>query len=263
MARKEDRKKNKHKFTAILATRIPNEVAITSCSYALWKMDKGKYMELWYFTNDGLEEANCKKTVDNDAMIMSTLADGSSAWVTAASTRNARAILNDKDLPFEEFCQAYPHMLMTIEETDWPEDRIRMMAKFWRNIQVHRFCSLRAEIGKKALLTYQAKQRKHWHVTVKTSVSPYDLSLVNEKVLKEMRERVYWEEREKRDNTRNYKVSFSVHQDLGCANHSLHFPNCFFKLNLFFCHMPRIICSIPHATCYTPMLHASCHMPRH
>ncbi|KAG1741379.1 hypothetical protein EDD22DRAFT_786723, partial [Suillus occidentalis] len=190
------------------------------CSYALWKMDKGKYVELWYFTNDGLEEANCKITVDNDAMIMSMLVDGSSAWVIAASTHDACAVLNDEDLPFEEFCQAYPRMTTMMEETDWPEDRVRMMVKFWRNIQIHRFCSLRASIGQKALLTYQAEQRKCWHITVKTSVSPYDLSLVNEKVLEEMRERVYWEEREKKDNARNYKVSFSAHQGLGCANHS-------------------------------------------
>ncbi|KIK32526.1 hypothetical protein CY34DRAFT_18988 [Suillus luteus UH-Slu-Lm8-n1] len=122
--------KNKHKFTAILPTGIPNEAAITPCSYTLRKMDKGEYVELWYFTNNGLEEANRKKTVDDDAMIMSTLADGSSAWVTAASTRNACAVLNDKDLPFEEFYQACPRMLTTMEETDWPEDRIRMMAKF-------------------------------------------------------------------------------------------------------------------------------------
>jgi hypothetical protein len=177
---------------------IPNEAAITLCSYALRKMDKGEYVELWYFTNDGLEEANRKKTVDDDAMIMLMLADGSSAWVTAASTHDACAVLNDEDLPFKKFCQACPRMLMMMEETDWPEDRIRMMAKFWRNIQVHRFRSLWAAIGKKALLTYQAEQRKRWHVAVKTSVGPYDLSLVNEKVLEEMRERVYWEERKKK-----------------------------------------------------------------
>jgi hypothetical protein len=59
------------------------------CSYALRKLDKGEYVELWYFTNDRLDEANLKKTVDDDTMIMSTLVDGSTAWVSAASTRNA------------------------------------------------------------------------------------------------------------------------------------------------------------------------------
>jgi hypothetical protein len=141
-ARKEDRKKNKHKFMPILPTGIPDEPAIMPCSYALRKLDKGEYVELWYSTNDRLDEANLKKTVDDDAMIMSTLADGSMAWVSAASTRNARAVINDEDLPFEEFCQACPRMLTAMEQADWPEDRVRMMAKFWRNIQVHKYRSL-------------------------------------------------------------------------------------------------------------------------
>ncbi|KAG2094814.1 hypothetical protein BD769DRAFT_1395077 [Suillus cothurnatus] len=122
--------------------RIPDEPAIMPCSYALRKLDKGEYVKLWYFTNDGLDEANLKKTVDDDAMIMSTLADGSTAWVSAASTRNARAVINDEDLPFEEFCQACPRMLTAMEQADWPEDRVRMMVKFWRNIQVHKYRSL-------------------------------------------------------------------------------------------------------------------------
>jgi hypothetical protein len=178
------------------------------CSYALRKLDKGEYVELWYFTNDGLDEANLKKTVDDDAMIMSTLADVSTAWVSAASTCNARAVINDEDLPFEEFCQACPHMLTAMEQVDWLEDRVRMMAKFWRNIQVHKYQSLRSSIAQKALLVYQAEQHKHWHIAIKTSVGPYDLALVNEKVLKETREKVYWEECDKKDNARNYKVSF-------------------------------------------------------
>ncbi|KAG2039345.1 hypothetical protein BDR03DRAFT_860122, partial [Suillus americanus] len=76
---KEDRKKNKHKFTPILDIGIPDELAIMPCSYALRKLDKGEYVKIWYFTNDGLDEANHKKMVDNDAMIMSMLADGSLA----------------------------------------------------------------------------------------------------------------------------------------------------------------------------------------
>ncbi|KAG1800929.1 uncharacterized protein HD556DRAFT_1534060 [Suillus plorans] len=205
-ARKEERKKNKHKFIPILQTGIPDEPAITPCSYALKKLDKGEYVELWYFTNDGLDEASIKKTIDDDTMILSTLADGSTAWVSSASTRSARSVVNDENLPFEEFCQACPCFLTAIEEAEWPEDRVRMMARFWMNIQVHKFRSLRDPIAQKTLLVYQAEQRRRWHIAAKSSVGPYDLSEVNEKVLKDTRDRVYWDERSKRDNERDYKV---------------------------------------------------------
>ncbi|KAG1851420.1 hypothetical protein DFJ58DRAFT_886304 [Suillus subalutaceus] len=167
VACKEERKKNKHKFIPILEAGIPNDPANTPCSYALKKLDKGDYVELWYFTNDGLDEANLKKTIDDDAMILSTLADRSTVWVSSASTRSACAVVNDEDLPFEEFCQVCPRFLKTIEEADWPEDRVRMMAHFWMNIQVHKFCALRDPLAQKTLLVYQAEQRRSWHAAAK------------------------------------------------------------------------------------------------
>ncbi|KAG1855163.1 hypothetical protein DFJ58DRAFT_913899 [Suillus subalutaceus] len=207
VARKEERKKNKHKFIPILEAGIPDDPANTPCSYALKKLDKGDYVELWYFTNDGLDEANLKKTVDDDTMILSTLANGSMAWVSSASTRSARAVVNDENLPFEEFCQACPRFLKAVEEVDWPEDRVQMMARFWMNIQVHEFRALRDPLAQKALLVYQAEQRRSWHAAAKSSVGPYNISIVNEKVLKATRDRVYWEDRNKRDNEQDYKVS--------------------------------------------------------
>ncbi|KAG2101608.1 uncharacterized protein F5147DRAFT_655252 [Suillus discolor] len=175
----------------------------------------GEYMELWYFTNDSLDKASTKKTIDDDAMILSTSVDGLTAWVSSASTQSARAVINNKNLPFKEFCQACPRFLTAIDEADWPVDRIRMMALFWRNIQVHKFRSLRDPIAQKALLAYQAEQCKCWHVAVKTSVGPYNLSLINEKVLEATRERVYWEEQDKRDNAQDYRyVLDEIHTGL-------------------------------------------------
>ncbi|KAG2068725.1 hypothetical protein BDR04DRAFT_972887, partial [Suillus decipiens] len=67
---KEERKKNKHKYIPIQKSGILDDLAIIPCSYALCKLDKGEYLELWYFTNDGLNEALVKKMVDDDAMIL-------------------------------------------------------------------------------------------------------------------------------------------------------------------------------------------------
>ncbi|KAG1808435.1 uncharacterized protein BJ212DRAFT_1303044 [Suillus subaureus] len=138
----EEKKKNKHKFIPILEEGIPDDPVITPCSYAPRKLNKGEYVELWYFTNDGLDEANTKKTIDDDAMILSTLADSSMAWVSSASTWSRRVVVNDENLPFKEFCQACPCFLVVIEEVDWPEDRVCMIAHFWLNIQVHKYWSL-------------------------------------------------------------------------------------------------------------------------
>ncbi|KAG1908762.1 uncharacterized protein F5891DRAFT_937224, partial [Suillus fuscotomentosus] len=113
-------------------------------AYAMRKLDKGEYIELWYFTNEGLDEALTRKAVvEDDAMVLSTLADGSMAWITAALAHNASSVINDEDLTFEDFCQACPRFITVIEEADWPMDRVRMLAIFWKNIQVHEFRSMR------------------------------------------------------------------------------------------------------------------------
>ncbi|KAG1813663.1 uncharacterized protein BJ212DRAFT_1588639 [Suillus subaureus] len=141
--RKEECKKNKFKYIPILwNSGIPNNQSVTPCLYALRKLDKGEYLELWYFMNDGLDEASNSKTTDDDAMILLTLADGSNTWVSAASTCNTCLVIKDEDLSFEEFCQACPRFLEALEDTNWPQDWMRMMALFWRNLQVHKYRSL-------------------------------------------------------------------------------------------------------------------------
>ncbi|KAG2058090.1 hypothetical protein BDR06DRAFT_876975 [Suillus hirtellus] len=207
-ARKEEKKKYKHKFMPIPEdTGVLDEPSIIPSSYAIHKLNKGEYLELWYFTNDGLDKAHSKKTINDDAMVMSTLPDGSTAWVVAAAARNASSIIDNENLSFEEFCIACPRFIVAIEEADWPQDQVRMMAFFWKNVQIHPYRSMRDPLAQKALLVYQAKQRKRWHIVAKSAAGPYNLSTINQKVLDTTRERVYWLERTKKDNQRDYKVS--------------------------------------------------------
>ncbi|KAG1868724.1 hypothetical protein C8R48DRAFT_542078, partial [Suillus tomentosus] len=135
--RKEKKKKHKHKYTPIQASG-------------------GKYIELWYFTNDGLDNAHTKKTIiEDDAMVLSTLPDGLTAWVSAALPHNTFFIINNEDISFEDFCQACLRFITAIEEADWPVDHVRMLAIFWKNLQVHKFHSIQDPIVQKDLLTYQ------------------------------------------------------------------------------------------------------------
>jgi len=221
-ARKEDRKKNKHKYTAVPDLDVPLKPTILPSSYALRKLDKGDYVELWYFTNDGLDEAKLKSSVDEDAMIMATLAGGDTAWVSAASTRNARAVIDDQNLRFEDFCQACPRIIEAMQEAAWPADRIQMMALFWRNLQVHDFRSMRDPLAQKALLVYQAEQRKRWHIAVKSARGAYDLSRINEVLLERTRSDIYLEERTKLDNKRDYKMDHWINLLAGGASSNYH-----------------------------------------
>jgi len=206
-ARKEERKRNKFKYTPIPERDVPTETPIIPASYAIRKLDKGEFVEIWYFTNAGLDDAESKATIDDDAMVMSRLPDGSTTWISAAAARNARSVVEDQDLSFEDFCQACPRFIDAIQAAGWPTDRVKMMALFWRNLQVHEYRSSRDPLAQKALLVYQAEQRKRWHIAVKSASGAYDLSRINETLLERTKNRVYWEDRERKDNERDYKVS--------------------------------------------------------
>ena len=76
--RKEEIKKNKSKYIPIPDRDVPSVARVVASNYASSRMDKGLYVELWYYTNTGLDEAfRNSNTVDNEAMIMVRLPNGS------------------------------------------------------------------------------------------------------------------------------------------------------------------------------------------
>ncbi|KAF8802318.1 hypothetical protein BYT27DRAFT_7215415 [Phlegmacium glaucopus] len=179
--RKEEIKRNKSKYIPIPDRDVPTIAPVVASNYAIRKMEKGLYVELWYYTNAGLDEASrSSNTADDEAMVMLRLPDGVTSWVPAASARTASGVVDDKDLPWEDFCQAAPRMIVAMEEADWPQDRVTMLAKFWGNLQVHEFRSSRDPLDQKALIVYQAEQRRLWHLAISSPRGAYNLSRIND-----------------------------------------------------------------------------------
>jgi hypothetical protein len=141
-------------------------------------------------------------------------------------------------------------------EAAWPADRIKMMALFFRNLQAHEYRSMRDPLAQKALLLYQSEQRKRWHLAVKTAVGAYDLSRINNELLERTRTRVYFDDREKKDNDRDYKVSF-ISTTILRQQPLKHGPFITFHAFLHRKNLNTVICHTPHATCHTS--HATFH----
>ena len=76
--RRDEVKKNKSKYIPIPDRDVPNIARVVASNYASRKMQKGLYVELWYYTNAGIDEAFCNaNTVDDEAMMMMRLPNGS------------------------------------------------------------------------------------------------------------------------------------------------------------------------------------------
>jgi len=206
--RKEEMKKNKSKYIPIPDRPMPSISPVFASNYATKKMEKGQYVELWYYTNNGLDEAmRAHTTVDDDAMVMARRSDGSTSWVPAAAARDSNRVIDDKDIKWEDFCQAVPRMILGMEEADWPTDRVAMLASFWGKLQIHEMRSSCDPLDQRTLLLYQARQRRLWHLAIPSPRGAYNISLIDENVMRKTKEEVYWEDRKRKDNERDFRVS--------------------------------------------------------
>ncbi len=174
LARREDRKKHKAKYAEIPNLMVPTDATVFPSPYALKKLQKGEFVELFYFSNRGLEEAE-KAGLEDESFVL--VRDGDTqAWVPVSSTHSSKnSIPKDEDLSWEEFLEAAPCMINFMKISDWPDTHVEMFVDFWSNLQTHEWRFSSNEFAKRALLVYQGQQRKKWHLTIGTA-SGYSLA---------------------------------------------------------------------------------------
>ena len=205
---KEERKKNKSKFIPILQRGVPMMPLIIISTIATQRMDKGDYVPLWYFTNAGLDDASkAFNILEEDALSLIKRGDGSTSLVLALLSKESRNVIKDSDLFWDEFCIAAPCMILAMSRLEWPPNQIAMMMEFWSNLNTHPYRSSRDPLDRDTLLLYQAKQRKLWHQAINLPGHGYDLSQINEELLWQTKDQLYWIDQERKDHGRDYTAS--------------------------------------------------------
>jgi hypothetical protein len=105
---KDERKKNKVKFTPIPDRPVALEPLILPSLVAIRKIRSHQFCELWYFTNTGLDEAEhtASYSIDDNSLSIIPSADSSHVFVPSAFARDKSEAIRDEDLSFEQFSQA-------------------------------------------------------------------------------------------------------------------------------------------------------------
>ena len=142
-------------------------------------------------------------------MVLSKKPDGSTSLIPALAVKEEKGIVEDQDLTWEDFSIAAPRMIDAMAKAEWLQDRIVMMTDFWSGIQVHPLRSSSDPLGKRALLLYQAEQRKLWHQAMRTPGHGYSLATINEEILRTTKERLFCSDRDTKE------------RDLVCPPHRL------------------------------------------
>ena len=175
-------------------------------------MDRGDYVPLWYFTNTGLDNAaKAFNILREDVLSLVRKEDGSTSLIPVLSSKESRSITKDNKISWDDFCIVAPFMILAMSQSEWPPAQITMMTDFWMNINMHLYRSSRDQLDRSTLLLYQVEQRKLWHQAINSPGHGYNLSLINEDLLHQTKDRLYWMEREQKDITfrNNYIISTS------------------------------------------------------
>ncbi|KAG2038681.1 hypothetical protein BDR03DRAFT_825358, partial [Suillus americanus] len=124
----------------------------------------------YYWTNQGLDDALTNyRTRDDDSMVPSIGEDGSTVWVSAATSKPAAGVIADRYLSPVDFAQAIPCIMAAIEECDWTKQWVLMLAQFWGAIMLHRYWNSNDLLARRAILLYQEEQRRAWHSAILSS----------------------------------------------------------------------------------------------
>jgi len=195
-ARQEERKKNQNKYAPIRRAAVPSDPVILPSQYATRKLKAGEFCELFYFTNRGLDDASkSSMTTNPEALVMMPAADGLHTFVPAGAVRDSKTVVTkDENLSWEEFNEAAPRMISAMRVHDWPQDRVDMFIAFWSALQTHRWRHAPDPLKQRALLLYQAQQRRRWHLHA-GSADSWSLETINEFLLVEAREDLFNEQR--------------------------------------------------------------------
>ncbi|KAI6039374.1 hypothetical protein EDC04DRAFT_2542823, partial [Pisolithus marmoratus] len=188
-ALQEEKKKYCHKHAPVPqdAVILMDPIIILS-QVAICKLQKGDYIELYFFTNKGLREAELTTcSTDDDVLTLLQTGDGLHTFVPIASTCSKSTMIKDEDLSWEEFAEAAHHLTTAMRENGWPEEWVDNHIKFWLALESHPWRHGHCKISKCVLLAYQARVRCNWHDTLATPHS-FNITHINAMLLTQIRD---------------------------------------------------------------------------
>jgi hypothetical protein len=181
-------------------------------SYALNKLESFDYVELWYFTPEGCQEAlDSQRSQTDDAFSLTKVGD-SLALKQLAAVKASRSAVKDSDLTWAQMMMGKVLFLQHVQDTNWPESHLKSLARFFVNLEIHPY-RLRPH-GERVLVLYQAKVRRNWHDRLKRDQG-FNIAIINESLVQSISSEVL--DRAKLDSIREVSL-FGFHILRSLAN---------------------------------------------
>jgi len=181
-AERKEKEKKKPKLKDFVANRLVKDTTVPCPSrYAIHKLDKREYIELYYFTLEGCMEASkMDRTIAQDAFTF-TKAKETLLLKPMASHKPSNKAIPDEDLTWRQMSIARTTLLHYMSQTGWPENHVIALAEFYLNLESHP-TRLQTD-GDTILHHYQAQVRHEWHEALRSTSDElaFDISIINDK----------------------------------------------------------------------------------
>ncbi|KAI6154952.1 hypothetical protein BKA82DRAFT_3968805 [Pisolithus tinctorius] len=164
---------------AIVSTNLPTRPA----EYALKKIEAFKFVHMWYFTREGLQEAAqmVRRLEENDMLAITQAGEGNVTLRTANSLTASKNAKPDHGLTFAEYMYAKNHFLTCIENAGWGNKLVDAFNWFFHRLDNHRLRDW-GDRGERTLLHYASKVRQDWHDKAAWNQA-YNIGIINEDLL--------------------------------------------------------------------------------
>ena len=169
-----------------LETPIPDRIPLTPSEYAVGKMQNIEYVELWYFTTEGRNDAGkISPSVANNTYSLADTTSGLALQPIKAS-KASRNVVIDESLSWEQVMTARHSLIATATEVGWDEKLTYALAQFYIKLE-----SAKADgDNPRALILYHAASRRLWHDALLGRGKPFNISIFNAELYKKFKNQV-------------------------------------------------------------------------
>ncbi|KAJ7059010.1 hypothetical protein C8F01DRAFT_1085467 [Mycena amicta] len=169
---------------------VSDSIAPRPAAFALRKLERYEYIELWYFTREGCTDAAvsaANKTINEDAFALAKI-DDIVGLRLAGSFSASKNVVKDCDLTWEQLAFAKNSMLHQMTLLSWPAKHVESLANFWYNLETHPTRSMLH--GDRIVITYQSEVRIEWHEALKRDQG-FNIAHINDSLMRRASDKIW------------------------------------------------------------------------
>ncbi|KAF8351021.1 hypothetical protein F5887DRAFT_935570 [Amanita rubescens] len=144
-------------------------------AYARQKVNKFEYIELWYFSREGLAEASLPTTsTSNDTFGIVTGDLGAVQLCPVATTKASKNALPDESLSWDQISFASKVYVNALRKGQWSDEHILALVSFFSQLDYQR--TQLTSVLDKVFIEYQATVRRQWMDAYEFDIAEFNLS---------------------------------------------------------------------------------------